>query len=154
MVGPYIDPIFFSYPSKIALAFWRLTASGELPHFLGQSLEVLLFGLLAAIVAGIPLAVLMARIRWLDWALDLPINAFYATPLDMLLRQLKCKRLVITGLATDNCVLFTAMDAYVRGYSLWIPEGCVAAERDDAHAGALDQMRRVMKAKVHASTAA
>ena len=42
---------------------------------------MLLYGLAVAIVAGIPLAVLMARIRWLDWALDLPINAFYATPL-------------------------------------------------------------------------
>jgi NitT/TauT family transport system permease protein len=81
IVGPHIDPIFFSYPSKIAVAFYRLSVSGELPHFLGQSLEVLLYGLLAAILAGIPLAVLMARIRWLDWALDLPINAFYATPL-------------------------------------------------------------------------
>jgi nicotinamidase-related amidase len=81
-------------------------------------------------------------------------SAFYATPLDLLLRQLKCKRLVITGLATDNCVLFTAMDAYLRGYALWIPEDCVAAERDDAQAGALDQMRRVMKASVRASTAA
>ena len=81
IVGPHIDPIFFTYPSKIAVAFWQLTASGELPHFLGQSLEVLLYGLLAAILIGIPLAVLMARIRWLDWALDLPINALYATPL-------------------------------------------------------------------------
>ena len=81
LVGPHIDPIFFSYPSKIAVAFYQLTASGDLPHFLGQSLEVLLYGLLAAILAGIPLAVLMARIRWLDWALDLPINALYATPL-------------------------------------------------------------------------
>ena len=81
IVGPHIDPIFFTYPSKIAVAFYQLSASGDLPHFLGQSLEVLLYGLLAAILAGIPLAVLMARIRWLDWALDLPINALYATPL-------------------------------------------------------------------------
>lgn len=81
LVGPHIDPIFFSYPSRIAVAFYHLSASGELPMFLGQSLEVLLYGLAAAIVAGIPLAVLMARIRWLDWALDLPINALYATPL-------------------------------------------------------------------------
>jgi NitT/TauT family transport system permease protein len=81
LVGPHIDPIFFTYPSKIAVAFYQLTASGELPHFLGQSLTVLLYGLLVAIVVGIPLAVAMARIRWLDWALDLPINALYATPL-------------------------------------------------------------------------
>ncbi len=81
LVGPHIDPIFFSYPSKIAVAFYNLTVSGELPHYLGESLEVLLYGLLAAIVGGIPLAVLMARIRWLDWALELPFNALYATPL-------------------------------------------------------------------------
>jgi NitT/TauT family transport system permease protein len=81
LVGPHIDPIFFSYPSKIAVAFYHVTVSGELPQFLGQSLEVLLYGLLAAIVVGIPLAVLMARVRRLDWALELPINAFYATPL-------------------------------------------------------------------------
>lgn len=81
LVGPHIDPIFFSYPSKIAVAFWRLSVSGELPHFLGQSLLVLGYGLLAAIAAGIPLAVLMARVRWLDWALELPINALYSTPL-------------------------------------------------------------------------
>ena len=81
LAGPYVDPIFFSYPSKIAVAFYNLTVSGELPMFLGQSLEVLLYGLLASVVVGIPLAVLMARVRWLDWALDLPLNAFYATPL-------------------------------------------------------------------------
>ena len=81
LVGPTIDPIFFTYPSKIAVAFVQLTLSGELLYFLGQSLEVLLYGLGFAILIGIPLAVAMARFRQLDWTLDLPINAFYATPL-------------------------------------------------------------------------
>jgi NitT/TauT family transport system permease protein len=81
IVGPHISPIFFTYPSKIALAFYETTASGELPYFLGQSLEVMIYGLITAIAVGIPLGVAMARIRWLDWALDLPINALYATPL-------------------------------------------------------------------------
>lgn len=81
IVGPSIDPIFFTYPTKIAVAFYQLTVSGDLPHFLGQSLEVMLYGMLCAIVVGIPLAVLMARVRWLDWALDFPVNALYATPL-------------------------------------------------------------------------
>ncbi len=81
IVGPTISPIFFTYPTKIAVAFYTLTASGELPYYLGQSLEVMIYGLGIAIVVGIPLAILMARIRWLDWALDLPINALYATPL-------------------------------------------------------------------------
>ena len=81
IVGPTISPIFFTYPSKIAVAFYTLTANGELPYYLGQSLEVMIYGLSIAILVGIPLAILMARVRWLDWALDLPINALYATPL-------------------------------------------------------------------------
>jgi NitT/TauT family transport system permease protein len=81
MTGPFVNPIFFTYPSKIAVAFVELTASGELPHFLAQSLEVMCYGLLAAIAVGIPLGVATARIRRLDWALDLPLNALYATPM-------------------------------------------------------------------------
>jgi sulfonate transport system permease protein len=81
LVGPHIDPIFFTYPTKIAIAFYELTVSGDLPHYLSQSLEVMFYGLLSAVVVGIPLAVLMARVRWLDWALEFPINAIYATPL-------------------------------------------------------------------------
>src|ERR1700681_2061623 len=59
IVGPFISPIFFTYPSKIAVAFYDLTISGELPYFLGQSLEVMAYGLSIAIVVGIPLAVAM-----------------------------------------------------------------------------------------------
>jgi NitT/TauT family transport system permease protein len=81
LVAPFINPIFFTSPSQIAVAFYETTLSGELPYFLGQSLEVMVYGLISAIVVGIPLGVAMARIRWLDWALDLPINALYATPL-------------------------------------------------------------------------
>lgn len=81
IVGPFISPIFFAYPSQIAIAFYETTVSGELPYFLGQSLQVMFYGLSIAVVVGIPLGVAMARIRWLDWALDLPINALYATPL-------------------------------------------------------------------------
>jgi sulfonate transport system permease protein len=81
IVGPFISPIFFTYPTKIAVAFYDLILNGELPYYLGQSLEVMIYGLSIAVIVGIPLAVAMARVRWLDWALDLPINALYATPL-------------------------------------------------------------------------
>src|ERR1700690_1303690 len=81
IVGPFISPIFFTYPTKIAVAFYHLAVSGELPYFLGQSLEVMVYGLSIAIVVGIPLGIGMARFSRLDWALDLPINALYATPL-------------------------------------------------------------------------
>ena len=81
IIAPFISPIFFTSPSKIAIAFYETTVSGELPYFLVQSLEVMVYGLVTAIVVGIPLGVAMARIRQLDWALDLPINALYAMPL-------------------------------------------------------------------------
>ncbi len=81
IVGPFISPIFFTYPSKIAVAFYDVTVSGELPYYLGQSLEVMVYGLSIAVIVGIPLGIAMARFRRLDWALDLPINALYATPL-------------------------------------------------------------------------
>lgn len=74
-------------------------------------------------------------------------SAFYATPLDLLLKQLHCKRLIITGLAADSCVLFSAMDAYLRGHALWVPEDCTAAESEDSKQQALDHMRRVLKAE-------
>ena len=78
-------------------------------------------------------------------------SAFYSTPLDLLLRQLRCKKLIVAGLAADNCVLFTAMDAYLRGYSLWVPQDCVAAETAEGKAGALEHMRRILKATVRPS---
>lgn len=81
IIAPFISPIFFTSPSKIAVAFYETTVSGELPYFLAQSLEVMVYGLVTAVVVGIPLGVAMARIRRLDWALDLPINALYAMPL-------------------------------------------------------------------------
>jgi len=81
LVGPTINPIFFTYPSQIAKAFYELAANGELFYYGLQSLQVLIYGLSVAIAVGIPLGVAMARFRRLDWAIDLPINAFYATPL-------------------------------------------------------------------------
>lgn len=81
LVAPFINPIFFTSPSLIAVAFYETMVSGELPYFLAQSLEVMVYGLVIAIVVGIALGVAMARLRWLDWALDLPINALYAMPL-------------------------------------------------------------------------
>lgn len=79
-------------------------------------------------------------------------SAFYATALDILLQQLHCKRLIVTGLAADSCVLFSAMDAYLRGYAVWVPADCVAAESDEARDGALELMARVLKADVRPST--
>jgi NitT/TauT family transport system permease protein len=81
VLGPLVNPILFSHPSKIAAAFYELTVSGELPYYAAESMQILLYGLGLAILVGVPLAVLMARLKPVDWALELPINALYSTPM-------------------------------------------------------------------------
>jgi sulfonate transport system permease protein len=80
IIGPHIDPIFFTYPSAIAVAFWEMTLSGELPKYAWESLQILFYGMLLAVAVGIPLGVMMARFRKLDWLLDTWLNALYSTP--------------------------------------------------------------------------
>lgn len=80
-------------------------------------------------------------------------SAFYNTPLEILLAQLKTRRLVVTGISADNCVFFTAMDAYLRGFRLWVPANCVAAESERAKQQALEHMARVLKADVRDAVA-
>lgn len=72
-------------------------------------------------------------------------SAFFATPLDMLLREMGVKNLVLAGLATDMCVHFTAVDAFMRGYRLWVPRNCVAAETAAAQRMALQHMERTLR---------
>ena len=73
-------------------------------------------------------------------------SAFFGTPLEFLLDELEVNRLVLTGLAADNCIMFTAHDAYLRKYDLWVPSDCVASEKDVYRRDALAHMARVMKA--------
>lgn len=73
-------------------------------------------------------------------------SAFYSTTLDLLLGELKIENLILTGIATDICVLFTANDAYMRGYRLFVPEDCVAAVEAKENAHSLKYIERVLKA--------
>lgn len=81
-------------------------------------------------------------------------SGFHGTPLDLLLTQLDARQLVLVGLAADLCVQFTAMDAFVRGFRLWVPEDCVAAESPERTEAALSWMRLALKAKTNPSVAA
>jgi nicotinamidase-related amidase len=77
--------------------------------------------------------------------------AFFGRRLEFLLEELGGTMLIIAGIAADNCVLFTASDAYVRKYRLWIPRDCVVSLRDQDRRRSLDHMRRVLKADVRSS---
>jgi nicotinamidase-related amidase len=54
-------------------------------------------------------------------------SAFYATPLEVLLKHLGAQRLILTGVSTHQCVMFTAADAHVRNFELVVPSDCVGA---------------------------
>jgi nicotinamidase-related amidase len=79
-------------------------------------------------------------------------SGFYSTPLQILLEHLGASRLIITGLTADSCVMFTANDAYVRGYELYIPEDCVASIEKDENEESLQHMHRVLRANITSST--
>jgi nicotinamidase-related amidase len=75
-------------------------------------------------------------------------SGFYETPLSLLLRALGARRLVLTGLWANSCVLFTAHDAYMRNFELSIPEDCVAACSHEDQRYALNQMGTILKAEI------
>jgi len=80
-------------------------------------------------------------------------SGFFSTTLDLLLEYLGARTLILTGLTADNCVLFTASDAYVREYHLVIPPDCVASIQPEHTRQALEHMRRILKAELTPSTA-
>jgi nicotinamidase-related amidase len=104
-------------------------------------------------VRGKPIAELL-RPTPDDYVVMKPKNsAFYATTLETLLLYLKTKRLILTGISTDSCILFTANDAYVRDLELYIPPDCVAAGNPTHTEQALAYMQRVLKADITPSVA-
>ncbi|MEH7119690.1 isochorismatase family cysteine hydrolase [Neobacillus vireti] len=78
-------------------------------------------------------------------------SAFYGTALDTLLHQLKINRLIVTGIAGNICVLFSANDAYMREYTLAIPNDCIASVDDTDNHYALMMMKNVLKADIEPS---
>ena len=79
-------------------------------------------------------------------------SAFYQTSLDLLLKYLHVHKLILTGMAADMCVLFTANDAYLREFEIIVPADCCAAESEPYRRQALDLIERVLKATISPST--
>src|SRR6476659_916969 len=67
-------------------------------------------------------------------------SGFYSTTLDTLLDYLGVKTLILTGMAANICVLYTANDAYVRDFHLVVPSDCVASNTTEENNFALQQM--------------
>src|SRR4051812_28248904 len=79
-------------------------------------------------------------------------SGFFSTSLDILLDYLRVKALILTGIAANICVLFTANDAYMRDFYLYVPADAVASNTEEENRHALEQMRTVLKADIRPTT--
>jgi len=75
-------------------------------------------------------------------------SIFYQTPLDYLLSQEDVGRLILIGQVTEQCVLYSALDAYIRHYAVAVPRDAVAHIHEDLAEAALRLMERNMDAEI------
>jgi nicotinamidase-related amidase len=71
-------------------------------------------------------------------------SIFYQTPLEYLLHEEGFSRLVLTGQVTEQCILYSALDAYLRHFEIAVPEDAVAGIHDNLAQAALEMMQRNM----------
>jgi nicotinamidase-related amidase len=75
-------------------------------------------------------------------------SVFYATPLEYLLETEDIGRLVLTGQATEQCILYSALDAYVRHFRVTVPRDAVAHIHEHLAEAALEMMETNMRAEI------
>jgi nicotinamidase-related amidase len=75
-------------------------------------------------------------------------SAFYATSLGYLLNRLGTSCVILTGQVTEQCILYSALDAYVRHFAVMIPEDAVAHIDPELGSAALKMMEANMRAKI------
>ena len=71
-------------------------------------------------------------------------SIFYQTPMEYLLFQEGFSRLVLAGQVTEQCILYSALDAYLRHFEIAVPSDCVAGIHENLAEAALEMMRTNM----------
>jgi len=79
-------------------------------------------------------------------------SGFFSTTLDTVLRYLNAHTLILTGIAGDRCVLFTANDAFLRDFRVIVPSDCVISNHPRQNQQALKLMERVLEADIRPSS--
>jgi NitT/TauT family transport system permease protein len=79
--GRRVNPILFTYPLAIVRAFFGLVMSGELQSYMKDSLLVLLYASILALIVGVFLGVIIGRFSLVEWATDIYISALYSMPM-------------------------------------------------------------------------
>jgi len=119
---------------------WRLGRNGIVAHCLRSNENA------AALVRRI-------RPRTRDYFVVKPhVSGFYATSLPALLPRLGVNRVVLTGVSTEICVMFTAADAHMRAYDIWTPSDAVASAQPEHSEWALQIMRNSLAAEIAPTT--
>jgi nicotinamidase-related amidase len=75
-------------------------------------------------------------------------SAFFQTPLEILLHYLGATSLILTGLATNSCIVCTAHDAKMRNFKLTVVSDCCAARNAAEHRQALANMKQMTGARI------
>jgi len=79
-------------------------------------------------------------------------SGFFSTTLETLLRYLETQTLILTGIAGNFCVLFTANDAYMRDFNLFVPLDCTVSNSKKENDSALALMKKFLKADTRTSS--
>src|SRR4030095_6355902 len=119
---------------------WRSDFRSTLSHCLREG------------VPGRPIAELLKPAEEDYFVLKPKHSGFQSTTLDVLLEHLGAETLILTGVAGNFCVLFTAHDAYMREYHLVVPSDCIASQTEDDDRYALSHMAKVTKADTRPSS--
>jgi nicotinamidase-related amidase len=83
-----------------------------------------------------------------DFVLKARHTIFYMTPLEYLLGQKEIDRVILTGQVTEQCILYSALDAYVRHFDVVVPRDGVAHIHENLADAALEMMQRNMGAEI------
>ena len=79
-------------------------------------------------------------------------SGFFSTTLETLLRYLEAQTLILSGIAGNFCVLFTANDAYMRDFDLFVPSDCTVSNTKKENDSALRLMKKFLKADTRLSS--
>ena len=79
-------------------------------------------------------------------------SGFFSTTLETLLRYLETQTLILTGIAGNFCVLYTANDAYMRDFNLFVPSDCTVSNTKKENESALGLMKKFLKADTRLSS--
>ena len=86
-----------------------------------------------------------------DFVVKARHSIFYETPLEYLLRDDGIDRLILIGQVTEQCILYSALDAYIRHFEVHVPPDAVAHIHEDLAQAALKMMRLNMRADLTAA---